>query len=130
MKHIKTFEEFINESKLNEEVYKMSHNDFRKRISELKDDYMEDFWSPGITTILTQIKNEDNSVKGILTDKISKIKDKFKKETDKNKKELYKMQIVFLQKISQLKKDNIDYEKIADDLESIAQQKESLKPEE
>ena len=91
---------------------------------------MEDFWSPGITTILTQIKNEDNSVKGILTDKISKIKDKFKKETDKNKKELYKMQIVFLQKISQLKKDNIDYEKIADDLESIAQQKESLKPEE
>ena len=30
MKHIKTFEEFINESKLNEEVYKMSHNDFRK----------------------------------------------------------------------------------------------------
>ena len=40
------------------------------------------------------------------------------------------MQIVFLQKISQLKKDNIDYEKIADDLESIAQQKESLKPEE
>lgn len=130
MKHIKTFTEFLNESKVNEETYKMSQNDFRARISELKDDYMEDFWSPSITTMLSKIINKDNSVKSDIHNRISKIESKLKKKNVSNEEILlYKMQITFLKKVGNLKSNNIDFEKIADELESIAQQKESLRPE-
>lgn len=132
MKHIKTFEEFVNES-VNGGRYIMPLSDFSSRLSELKDDYEEDFWNPSIKKLLSGIKNNDKSVQSIIKDKISKVEKKLKgpnnnQPADKEEIELYKMQIQFLKKISTLKSNNIDYEEIADDLESIAQQKESLRP--
>ena len=123
MKYIKTFEQFINESRLNEEVYKMNMSDFRERISELRADYEEDFWNPSIVTLVSRIRNEDQDVFKDINIKVSKIKSKLEKEKDKNKKTMYKMQINFFKLLNAK---NIDLDKINDALESIAQEIEDI----